>query len=66
MRVNPILIIYITLVVLINPLFLSSSVVERSAVNRLVTGSNPVWGEQLRLTQLSEYLYVIIFDLVFE
>ena len=26
---------------------LSSSVVERSAVNRLVTGSNPVWGETL-------------------
>ena len=24
--------------------FLSSSVVERSTVNRLVTGSNPVWG----------------------
>ena len=24
--------------------FLSSSVVERSAVNRLVVGSNPTWG----------------------
>ena len=24
--------------------FLSSSVVERSAVNRLVAGSNPAWG----------------------
>lgn len=27
------------------PLFLSSSVVERSAVNRLVVGSNPTWGD---------------------
>ena len=26
-------------------LFLSSSVVERSAVNRLVVGSNPTWGD---------------------
>lgn len=29
------------------PLFLSSSVVERSAVNRLVVGSNPTWGDFL-------------------
>ena len=28
-----------------SPLFLSSSVVERSAVNRLVVGSNPTWGD---------------------
>ena len=27
------------------PLFLSSSVVERSAVNWLVVGSNPTWGD---------------------
>lgn len=27
------------------PMFLSSSVVERSAVNRLVVGSNPTWGD---------------------
>lgn len=27
------------------PLFLSSSAVERSAVNRLVVGSNPTWGD---------------------
>ncbi len=26
-------------------LFFSSSVVERSAVNRLVVGSNPTWGD---------------------
>ena len=28
-------------------LFLSSSVVERSTVNRLVIGSNPIWGEPI-------------------
>ena len=27
-------------------IFLSSSVVERSTVNRLVIGSNPIWGER--------------------
>ena len=27
------------------PLILSSSVVERSAVNRFVVGSNPTWGD---------------------
>ena len=27
------------------PFFLNSSVVERSAVNRLVVGSNPTWGD---------------------
>ena len=30
------------------PLFLSSSVVERSAVNWLVVGSNPTWGDLIR------------------
>ena len=29
----------------LSPLFLSSSVVERSAVNWLVVGSNPTWGD---------------------
>jgi hypothetical protein len=32
---------------LLDALFLSSSVVERSTVNRLVAGSNPAWGVQL-------------------
>ena len=29
--------------------FLSSSGVERSAVNRFVVGSNPTWGEAVKL-----------------
>ena len=28
-----------------NTIFLNSSVVEQSAVNRLVVGSNPTWGD---------------------
>lgn len=35
---------YIFLVTIRTDLILSSSVVERSAVNRLVVGSNPTWG----------------------
>ena len=30
--------------------FLSSSVVEQSAVNRLVVGSSPTWGVKKKLT----------------
>ena len=35
----------------ITVIFLSSSVVERSAVNRFVVGSNPTWGDN-RFTHL--------------
>ena len=33
--------------------FLSSSGVERSAVNRFVVGSNPTWGDKKTLTHSS-------------
>ena len=39
-----------------SPLFLSSSVVERSAVNRLVVGSNPTWGDDFCLSARLEHL----------
>ena len=39
---------------------LSSSVVERSAVNRLVTGSNPVWGGIKEVFLLQNYYDITI------
>jgi hypothetical protein len=50
----------------LSALFLSSSVVERSAVNRLVVGSNPTWGDPsffrnlLRLLGVGKTFLVIV------
>ncbi len=50
----------------LSALFLSSSVVERSAVNQLVVGSNPTWGDPsffrnlLRLLRVGKTFLVIV------
>jgi hypothetical protein len=46
--------------------FLSSSVVERSAVNRLVVGSNPTWGVFVEVKVLNlQGIYVVETIMVF-
>ena len=46
---------------IINVVILSSSVVERSAVNRFVVGSNPTWGEK-NIRFLLYFLSIYIFE----
>ena len=47
-----------------DPIFLSSSMAEHSAVNRRVVGSSPTWGAQKSLIERSGFFLLAVKDLV--